>query len=257
MIKRISFIGSGRVATHLAQVFTRLVSIEQVFSRNVLNAKKLADQVNAKAIDDLKHLDSVDLLIIAVSDAHIETVAQQLQDLNYQGLVVHTSGSTHINVLNKHGLNAGVLYPLQTFSFEHQVDWKNTPLFIEAQQTQNQKYLFNLTEQISDRCYLYDSEQRLSLHLAAVFACNFTNHCYDIAQQILQKKEVDFNLLMPLIESTTQKLHATSAYDNQTGPARRQDHNILNMHQNMLDDQTEWQQIYQFMSQSILNRFKA
>lgn len=255
MIQKISFIGSGRVATHLAQALSAHVQIAQIYSRNIDNAQTLAHRVNAQAIADLNQLNTVDLLIIAVSDAEIAAVAASLKDIHYQGFVVHTSGSTHINVLKVQGLNAGVFYPLQTFSFEHAVDWKNTPVFIEAAVEKSQQDLILLAEMISECCYRYSSEQRLSLHLAAVFACNFTNHCYDVAQQILEQKQVDFKLLMPLILSTAHKLEHTSAYQNQTGPARRQDQNILNMHQNMLIDQPQWQQIYQLMSDSILQRF--
>ena len=256
MIQSVSFIGSGRVATHLAQALASHVKIQQIYSRQMTNAEQLAHLVQADAITDLAHLNSVDLVIIAVSDAEIPNVAKHLQDVDYQGLVVHTSGSTHLNCLTQYGLKAGVFYPLQTFSFEHAVEWESTPLFIEAQQISAQQSLLQLAEKISKRCYQYSSEQRLSLHLAAVFACNFTNHCYDVAQQILEQKHVDSKLLMPLILSTAHKLEQTSAYQNQTGPARRQDQNILNMHQHMLEEQPQWQQIYQLMSESILERFK-
>lgn len=255
MIQTVSFIGSGRVATHLAQAVAQHCQIQQIFSRQLSNAQTLAKLVQAQAITDLSAFNTVDLLIIAVSDAEISKVATTLKEINYQGLVVHTSGSTHLKILTAQGLNAGVFYPLQTFSFEHAVDWQNTPLFIEAEDFSQQSALIQLAEKISNRCYTYNSEQRLSLHLAAVFACNFSNHCYDIAQQMLEQKQVDFNLLMPLIQATTQKLQLTSAYQNQTGPARRQDQNILDMHQHMLNTQPEWQQIYQLMSKSILKRF--
>lgn len=256
MMKKVSIIGSGRVATHLVDVLKAHVQIHQIYSRTFSHAQHLAHKVQAQAIDTLAHLNAVDVLLVAVSDTEIETVAHQLSQFNYQGLVAHTSGSTHINVLTAAGLNAGVLYPLQTFSFEHAVDWPNTPIFIEAVADSTQSILVDLATSISDRVYAYNSEQRLSLHLAAVFACNFTNHCYDVAQQILEQRQVDFKLLMPLILSTAHKLEHTSAYQNQTGPARRQDQNILNMHQNMLVDQPQWQHIYQLMSESILQRFK-
>lgn len=256
MINSVSFIGSGRVATHLAQAFAQHIQVFQFYSRQFSHAQTLAKKIQAHAITDLNHLNLVDVLVIAVSDAEISNIATALKDINYQGLVVHTSGSTHLNILKEQGLNAGVFYPLQTFSFEHQVDWKNTPLFIAAQDEQQQHLLLNLAEKISNRCYIYNSEQRLALHLAAVFACNFSNHCYDIAQQLLEQKHVDFNLLMPLIQATTQKLAQTSAYQNQTGPARRHDQNILDMHQDMLNQHTQWQQIYQLMSESIIQRFK-
>lgn len=256
MIKTISFIGSGRVATHLAIALAEHFDIHQIMSRNVEHAQNLANKVAACAITNFDELKHVDLLIIAVSDNEIKLVAENLKNIGYANLVVHTSGSTDLKVLSGLELNSGVLYPLQTFSFEHQVDWKSTPLFIEATLQDNQQQLMAVVKSLSQRCYEYTSEQRLSLHLAAVFACNFTNHCYDIAQQILSNKAVDFELLMPLITSTTHKLHQTSAFENQTGPARRDDTNILNMHQEMLSDQPKWEEIYRLMSESIQKRFQ-
>lgn len=251
----ISIIGTGRVATHLAlHLHQKNQKILYVFNRSVEKAQVLADQVNATAIDDLAQISDTDVLLICVSDSAIAEITKKLSQINYQGLVAHTSGSTALSLLSNFGLNAAVFYPLQTFSFEQKVDWQNTPIFIEAQSADALQKLDTLAENFSPTVYQYDSAQRLSLHLAAVFACNFSNYCYDIAQQILDEKHVDVDLLQPLIDATAEKLKRARAVENQTGPAVRHDQQILAMHQLMLSNHTEWQTIYQLMSQGIQAR---
>lgn len=251
----ISIIGTGRVATHLAlHLHQKNQKILYVFNRSLHKAQTLAMQVNATAIDDLAQISDTDVLLICVSDSAIAEITEKLSQINYQGLVAHTSGSTALSVLTDFGLNAAVFYPLQTFSFEQKVDWQSTPIFIEARYESALAQLQLLAKQFTSKIYQYDSEQRLSLHLAAVFACNFSNYCYDIAQQILDEKQVDVDLLQPLIDATAAKLKRARAVENQTGPAVRHDQQILAMHQLMLSNHAEWQVIYQLMSQGIQAR---
>lgn len=215
----ISIIGTGRVATHLAHhLYQQNQEIQNVFNRSLQKAQALAKQVNAQGIDDLAQIGDSDIVLICVSDSAIAEIAQQLCQNQYQGLVAHTSGSTTLQVLTDCGLNSGVFYPLQTFSFDQKIDWQNTPIFIEAQSVDALQKLEIFAEKFSSKIYQYDSAQRLSLHLAAVFACNFSNYCYDVAQQILDEQHVDVNLLLPLIDATVEKLKYGRAIDNQTGP---------------------------------------
>ncbi|MFC3903949.1 Predicted oxidoreductase, contains short-chain dehydrogenase (SDR) and DUF2520 domains [Acinetobacter marinus] len=252
---KISIIGTGRVATHLAlHLHQQNQKIQYIFNRSVEKAQVLADQVHATAIDDLAQINDTDILLICVSDSAITQISEKLSQINYQGLVAHTSGSTALSVLSNLGRNAGVFYPLQTFSFEQKIDWQSTPIFIEAKSVDALHKLEIFAENFSSKIYQYNSEQRLSLHLAAVFACNFSNYCYDIAQQILDEKQVDVDLLQPLIDATAEKLKRARAVENQTGPAVRHDQQILAMHQLMLTNHTEWQTIYQLMSQGIQAR---
>ena len=251
----ISIIGTGRVATHLTQhLYQQNQTIQSVFNRSLQKAQALANQVNANGIDDLAQICDSDIVLICVSDSAITEIAQQLSHYQYQGLVAHTSGSTTLQVLTDCGLNAGVFYPLQTFSFDQKIDWQNTPIFIEAKSVDSLGKLKVLAEIFSPKVYQYDSAQRLSLHLAAVFACNFSNYCYDIAQQILDEKKVDVDLLLPLIDATAEKLKYGRAIDNQTGPAVRKDQHILKMHQSMLESNTKWKKLYQLMSDGIHKR---
>lgn len=255
---KISFIGSGRVGTHLATALHQLGhQIQHIYSPNLTHAQQLATQVKAHAVNDLLQIDAeIDLLIIAVKDQAIAQVAEQLPKQLANVLLVHTSGSTDLNVLQKFHERCGVLYPLQTFSFEKSVDWSQVPLLIETHQSQDLCSLEDLAQQLSQRVYVYSSAQRLSLHLAAVFACNFTNYCYDMAKQVVDGASVDFSLLYPLILETADKATLFNPKDVQTGPAVRQDQQILQMHQELLQKQQHGDlvEIYQKMSNAIQHR---
>lgn len=254
---RISFIGSGRVATHLANALSKQNQIVQVYSRCYALAEKLAQSVNAQAVENFESLNAeIDLLIISVSDQSISQVIQQISHYLPSVLVVHTSGSTDLKVLKEFHERVGVFYPLQTFSYERNVNWNTTPLFVEASYQQDLRLLHSLAESLSQKVYSYSSEQRLSLHLAAVFACNFSNYCYDLAKQVTDAQQVDFSLLYPLILETAQKATQNEPRDMQTGPAMRGDQNILTMHQTMLKGfkNADIQQVYTLLSEQILER---
>lgn len=254
---KISFIGSGRVASHLAQTLKNDHQIVQIMSPTLTNAEHLAQTVGAEAITTLAQLDAaVDMVFIAVSDQAISSVIAALPAHMCNVLLLHTSGSTSIQVFSPNLSRVGVFYPLQSFSFERTVDWLSTPLLIEAKQTQDLDLLKLLAESLSNKVFCYDSTQRLSLHLAAVFACNFSNYCYDAAAQLLDGAQVDFELLYPLILETANKATQHLPQLMQTGPAVRQDHNILSLHQQLLAQaqRPDLSELYQLMSQAIVKR---
>ena len=254
---RITIIGAGRVAYHLAYILSVQHAIVQIYSRTLDKARQLADQFKAQAITQPEELTAnVDLVIIAVSDQSIATVIEQTHPYLQHNLVVHTSGSTHLDVLRNVHARSGVFYPLQTFSLECDIDWQATPLFIEAANERDQTLLLELANSLSNRVYNYSSSQRLSLHLAAVFACNFSNYCYDMAKQVVDAEQVDFSLLYPLILETANKATQNNPRQMQTGPAMRGDQNILNMHQQMLEQsqRQDLAEVYALLSQQILQR---
>lgn len=256
---RISFIGAGRVAHHLAFALKQYHQIVQIYSRTWENSQHLAEQVAAQACPSLTDLSSeIDLLILAVSDQSIAAIIAEVAPLMPEVLIVHTSGSTDLQILQQQHSNSGVFYPLQTFSLEREVDWKQTPLFIEATNEDHQKQLLDLAQQLSQRVYAYSSQQRLSLHLAAVFACNFANYCYDMSKQIVDQTQVDFSLLYPLILETAAKATQNDPKMMQTGPAVRGDVNILQMHQSILVDlkRPDLAGVYTLMSQQIMQRHR-
>ena len=257
---RISFIGAGRVAHHLVHALQNKHQIVQIYSRTQMHAQDLAQRAGAEAVSALHQLDvNIDLLIIAVSDSAISSVIADVHEYLPQVLAVHTSGSTDITKLTAVHARAGVLYPLQTFSLEREIDWSNTPIFVEAVLQNDEQNLHALAAELSQRVYVYDSVQRLSLHLAAVFACNFSNYCYDMAKQVVDAKAVDFSLLYPLILETAKKATAADPKMMQTGPAVRKDENILQMHQQMLvqAQREDLAQVYGLMSSQIIKRHSA
>ncbi|NAR17774.1 DUF2520 domain-containing protein [Acinetobacter haemolyticus] len=254
---RITFIGAGRVATHLAKVLHQQHHIVQVFSRDLANAENLASQVNAQAIDQFAQLDSrTDLVVIAVSDQVIAEIMNSITSLVPQSLIVHTSGSTSLITIEQASQRTGVFYPLQTFSLDRDIDWIETPIFVEASTQADLEILTGLANSLSNRVYQYSSKQRQTLHLAAVFACNFSNYCYDMAQQIVAAEQVDFSLLYPLITETASKAVVNQPKLMQTGPAMRGDQNILKMHQQLLaqSERTDLERVYTLMSDGIFKR---
>ena len=254
---RITLIGAGRVATQLALALHTQHQIVQVYSRNLQHAQRVADKVHTQAINQVEQLNSqTDLVIIAVSDQAIEPIIQSIKVYLPQCLIVHTSGSTALSIIEHHHKRAGVFYPLQTFSFECEVNWSETPLFVEASQQQDVELLTTLANSLSNNVYQYSSKQRQTLHLAAVFACNFSNYCFDMAQQIVDAEQVDFSLLYPLMLETVDKATHNEPKQMQTGPAMRGDQNILNLHTQLLAafNRADLAQVYALMSEGIFKR---
>jgi len=254
---RITIIGSGNVATHLAAAFKnaghRLV---QVYSRNIHNAALLAYHVGAEAIDNLDHINpETDLFIISIKDDAIVSIAQNLT--KYQKLIVHTSGATHIEALLAFTDNAGVFYPLQTLSKNKEVNFLTVPLCIEGADETITGQLVQLAQTISNNVYRVNSAQRKILHLAAVFACNFPNYLYGIAQQLLVQYNMEFDLLRPLILETAQKVQDHLPGEVQTGPAIRNDQATMSSHLQMLNDMPGLEEIYSLLSQGIIKNNNA
>jgi predicted short-subunit dehydrogenase-like oxidoreductase (DUF2520 family) len=249
---RITIIGSGNVATHLAAAFKNAGHyILQVYSRNLQNAALLAYHVKAEPIDDLQQINpETDLFVIAVKDDVIGVVAEQLAP--YQKLMVHTSGAADLYALLAFTDNAGVFYPLQTFSKTKEVDFRNVPLCIEGADESITRELEQIAQNISNKVYRVSSAQRKVLHLAAVFANNFPNYLYSISQQILEQNELDFDLLRPLILETAKKIQEGLPAAMQTGPAVRNDETTMNNHLQMLSNEPALQGLYKLLSQGII-----
>lgn len=251
-IKNISFIGAGNVATHLANaLFKNKCSIKQVFSKSFKNANALANKVNAQPIESLSQLSNkAELYIIAVPDDEIENVIKQFPFKNK--LVVHTSGTVNLAAFKKNNIqHFGILYPLQTLSKKIPVDFSAVPFCIEANNSSNLKVVEKIAKQLSDKVYEVNSEQRKLLHLAAVFACNFTNNMYQIAYNICQQNQLNFDILKPLIIETANKIMIQTPKEAQTGPAKRNDATTIEKHLALLDKQKKYQEIYQLITQNI------
>jgi len=252
MIKRVVIIGAGNLATQLSLALTRKgIQVKQVFSQTLDSVKELAQKVNAEFTNDLSCLmTDADLYIISVKDSAIQEVLQNLS-LDKNNLIVHTAGSISMDVLNGYTNNYGVFYPLQTFSKNRETDFSRIPICIEANNPSSLKKLQELAETLSTSVQQVNSEQRRTLHLAAVFVNNFVNHLYVIGSEILLDKKLDFNLLKPLILETVQKIETLPPIEAQTGPAIRNDQAVINAQLRQLQEFPEFQKIYNSMTESI------
>lgn len=246
MIKAI-IIGSGNVAQHLIQAFQKsdAADLLQVFSRQKEDVSHLIDF--SKITNEWEKVSEADIYIIAVSDSAIAEVSLNLPFKNR--LVVHTSGSLSIAELNAKN-RRGVFYPLQTFTKGKEVDFTAIPVCLESEFDDDYTILEDLAEAIKSKHYLISSNQRKSLHVAAVFVNNFTNHLYQIGKDICGEHQLPFEILKPLIAETANKVQSLSPLDAQTGPAKRHDQNTIDAHLAMLTD-TNQKEIYKILTQSI------
>lgn len=246
MIKA-TVIGSGNVAQHLIQAFQKSDDIElvTVFSRQKENVLHLVE--DSKITNDWDALSECDIYIIAVSDTAIAEVSSKLAFQNR--LVVHTSGGVPLEELDAKN-RRGVFYPLQTFTKNKEVDFAAIPICLESEFDEDYTILENLAEAIKSRHYLISSDQRKSLHVAAVFVNNFTNHLYQIGKDICGEHQLPFEILKPLIAETANKVQSLSPLEAQTGPAKRNDQNTIQAHLALLTNPTQ-KEIYKILTQSI------
>ncbi len=246
---KVTVIGSGNVAQHLIKVFlqTKEVFLVQVFARQPKSLLHLLPK--ERITNDYKALQEADIYIISVTDNAINEVSSQLQFKNK--LVVHTSGTSSLEVLDTKN-RKGVFYPLQTFSKSKEVDFSSIPLCLEAENENDYKTLELLANAISNKVYNISSEQRKSLHVAAVFVSNFVNHMYVIGSEICETNNVPFEVLQPLIHEVANKITTLSPKEAQTGPALRNDTKTIEKHIEFLKD-SNYQDIYKLLTQSIQN----
>lgn len=256
MSQRLVFIGAGNLATRLAiELKNKGYLIQQVYSRSESSAVLLSQKLQTYYTTSPENISpDADIYFVALKDSVIEQVLSQVTFANK--LVVHCSGSLPLSVLEKYSKNTGVFYPLQTFSKHQSVDFKRIPVFVEASSTENENILMQLAVKISDEVGLLNSEKRLFLHIAAVFACNFVNHFYTIASDLLESKNISFKVLHPLIQETVLKVMNMKPQNAQTGPAMRFDQNVISAHLNALGSFPEFRELYRSISESIHNYHK-
>lgn len=249
---KIVFIGSGNLATNLAPELLRIGHhIIQVYSRTIENAKALADQVGAEAVNSPNMVsDSADWYIVALSDKIYDDVLPEIS-FKESALLTHVAGSQPMDALASYADRIGVFYPLQTFSKSRKVDFSHIPFCIEAEDEDDEKFLIEEASKISSDVRTVDSEQRRHLHLAAVFACNFVNHFYALAEEICERENISFDILRPLIEETAAKALVHQPSKVQTGPAVRFDRNVIDKHLEMLDNNPDLHNLYLAVSESI------
>jgi predicted short-subunit dehydrogenase-like oxidoreductase (DUF2520 family) len=240
-------LGSGNVAMHFFKAFSKAsnISVNQWFSRSLDSIEQYKDKVAiTKNLSDLKE---ANVYILAVSDDAIHEVSTILPFTNR--FVVHTSGAMTLHEMDKKN-DRGVFYPLQTFSKEVEIDFANVPFCLEVENKTNIHVLNTLCEAIGSKHYKVNSEQRSSLHLAAVFVNNFVNQLYRTAHEITESTSVDFNILKPLIIETANKIENLSPYRAQTGPALRHDKKTIKKHLKLLQNE-QHKEIYELLTKVI------
>lgn len=247
-ISNIAIVGSGNAAYHFAAAFQQLDDVTvTVYARSEEKGVALANATSAKT-GSLKELSSAkhDAVLLTVTDQSIQTVSE-LAPKNT--LVLHCSGATSLSSIKQEC--AGILYPLQTMSKSKAVDFSTVPILIESNSEQHKPLLENLAKRLSEKVLWMSSEKRLKVHLAAVFACNFSNFMMASAQRFLAKEQIPFELLHTLIAETCAKAMAIGPEAAQTGPAIRGDKNVLAIHETMLEEDPELLHIYQIISNLI------
>lgn len=249
---KIVLIGAGNLATHLGKALHAAGhDMVQVFSRTMQSAETLASLLDAEPLTDMAQVrDDADVYIFSVKDSALEQLVSQLCG-GEKKVFLHTAGSMPMSVFRGKALHYGVLYPMQTFSKQREVDFSIIPCFIEANDEFALKQIEGLAGQISHRVYQLSSEDRKYLHLSAVFACNFANHCYAASQELLQQHGIPFDVMLPLIDETAAKVHGMTPKEAQTGPAVRYDENVIGKQIQLLENQPYFQKIYDCMSKSI------
>lgn len=251
-IRNIVILGAGNVGTHLSKsLFAKGFNIVQLYNRTEEKGMKLARLLETSysgSIDEINP--AADLYMMALSDSSIPEIASRLKVR--EGLVVHTSGSVGMDVLNNTSRHIGVFYPLQTFREMKRVSFSNIPICIEGNLPGVEKKLDWFARQLSSNVHVINSEQRKMLHLTAVFAGNFTNYLYTIAQDLLLQYEIPFELLKPLIKQTAANVRHSDLFSLQTGPAVREDTAIIEEHLKLLENQVAYKKIYDLISKQII-----
>jgi predicted short-subunit dehydrogenase-like oxidoreductase (DUF2520 family) len=249
--KNIVILGAGNVATHLSRhLHAQGHIIDCVWSRTEESARKLAESVNAPTVSTFRDLPrEADFYLLAVPDDVIAKVAKEASDC--QGIWLHTAGSLPMDVFEGLYAEYGVLYPIQTLSRERPVRLGNIPFLVEGSSPEVAEKVHKLALSISGRVQMADSNSRLSIHLAAVFANNFPTYLVHIAEQILKEKNLPVSMLDPLLEETFHKIDSMGAKDAQTGPAVRNDQLTMKRHRELLKNHPEWEKLYTFISREI------
>ena len=253
----IVLIGAGNVATQLGIALQEKgFPIVQVYSRTLNSAKILGEKLHTNYTNDIQQLNQkADIYIFALKDSVLPEILKELPAVS--GLLIHTAGSLPLDIFKEsYSRRYAVLYPLQTFSKNRKISFDSIPFFIEANSIEDENLLEEIAFTLSDKVIRLSSEKRKQLHLAAVFACNFSNYIYTCAANILEKQDLPWEFLLPLIQETANKVKELHPKEAQTGPAIRYDQNVINKHLEMLSEEPNQQELYKQISQSIYREHK-
>lgn len=250
---KVVWIGAGNLATQLGVALARAGhETLQVFSRTEASASALAARLHCAATDRVEDiLTGADVYVFSVKDSVLEELVARIAPRIGQALCIHTAGSMPMDVFRGHAAHYGVCYPMQSFSRTVDVDFREIPCFVEASDEASLAQVRQLAESVSGRVMEMSTAKRRYLHLAAVFACNFANHCYALSAEVLEKEGIPFDVMLPLIDETARKVHRIAPQEAQTGPAVRYDRNVIDKQMDLLADDEGLQGLYGLMSRSI------
>lgn len=246
-------IGAGNLATNLAAALLEAGhDILQVFSRTMQSAQALATIAGGAAVTDIESVrNDADLYVLSVKDDALAQLIPALCKGKEDKLFIHTAGSVPMDVFQGMAQHYGVLYPMQTFSKQKRMSFAQIPCFVEGSGEQETKAIETLAGELSGRVCRLSSADRKYLHLAAVFSCNFVNHCYAVSEEILKKHGIPFDVMLPLIDETAAKVHQLAPREAQTGPAVRFDETVIRAQSHLLRANPLLKDIYERMSMSI------
>lgn len=250
---KVTLIGAGNLATQLGKSLKKTgVTISQVYSRTEESARTLGELLEAEWLTDIKALrDEADVYIFSVKDSALSELITEVCKGRGDKLFLHTAGSMPMSCFEGKALHYGVFYPMQTFSKSKDVNFERIPVFIEGNSIETENVIRSLANKLSQRVIRLSSADRKYLHLAAVWACNFTNYCYTVASDILSEHGIPFDVMLPLINETTEKIQNISPKEVQTGPAVRGDKNVMSQQLDLMSDRADLQELYKMLSKGI------
>ena len=250
---KVTLIGAGNLATQLGKSLKKDgVIISQVYSRTEDSARTLGELLEAEWLTDIKALrDEADIYIFSVKDSVLCELISEVCKGRGDKLFLHTAGSMPMSCFEGKALHYGVFYPMQTFSKSKDVDFERIPVFIEGNSIETEDVIRSLANKLTQRVIRLSSADRKYLHLAAVWACNFTNYCYTVASDILSEHGIPFDVMLPLINETTEKIQKISPKEAQTGPAVREDRNVMSKQLELMNGKENLQELYQMLSKGI------
>lgn len=246
---KVTVLGTGNVASHFIKAFSKSSDIQlvQIFNHK---AESLKTYSSFDTTTQLENLKPADVYLVCIKDDYIEDLIHKINQ--QKAIVAHTSGS--LPLLDSINRDA-VFYPLQTFSKDKNITFKDLPICIETEHKSDFKILQTLANLLEAKPYAVDSKQRQNMHLAAVFVCNFVNHLYHIGHEICSQKQLPFDILKPLIQETADKINSKIPREAQTGPAKRNDKTTINRHIHQLDN-PDYQEIYRYLTSSIQKTYE-
>jgi predicted short-subunit dehydrogenase-like oxidoreductase (DUF2520 family) len=249
----ISFTGAGRVAAALCRELSKTgFNVELIVSVSEANGRSLAEECSASWSPSPDYPETTDIIIVAVPDHKLRGVLEKIR-CKPDTLIAHTAGSIGLDVFPEHIKRKGIFYPLQTFSRERKVDFRELPFLLESSDKQSSEILADLAKSIGGITYFVNTEQRIMIHLAAVFICNFTNHMLTGGKQAADKAGIPFEIFHALLKETVSKAMDIGPERSQTGPAVRNDQNTIEKHMELLSFSPDLKKLYNEITMSIMN----